>query len=297
MNRPVATVIVPTYKRDASLANSLRQLFAQRTDAAFEVLVVDQTPGGSPLSRAVLAGDPRGRYLETTPPNLPRARNVGVREARGEIVLFIDDDVDLPDTWLAAHLRNYAEPAVHAVGGRITDVRWPGDKGDFVGEFSWWGRDRTNLDHCARARVLVAGGGNFSVRKTSYEAIGGFDERFGDGTALREESDFFLRLHRRFGGVVFDPEARLTHLAAGSGGCRAPRHAQAPALYRNETLFFLKNFRPAALPLYLALSWAKHAVVHPWQNGELNAATLVRATVALARGAVQGLFLARESAP
>ncbi len=296
MTGPYASVIVPTYRRDETLVETVRQLLAQEVDDAFEVIIVDQTPEGSPTTAAFIAaqGDDRVRIVTTTPPNLPRARNVGTREARGEIVLFIDDDVQLPKGWLAAHLANFADACVHAVAGRITDVRWPGSKGDVVGEFSWYGRDRTNLDYDKRARIRVGGGGNLSVRKRSYNAIGGFDERFGAGIALREESDFYLRLHARFGGVIFDPEARLVHLAVGSGGCRVPRYAQRPEVYRNETLFFLKNFRRVGLPIFLGITWMKYAVVYPWRNGELTPRLLVEGTSAMARGTAAGIALTRE---
>ena len=55
-----------------------------------------------------------------------RARNHGISEARGEVIVFTDDDVTIPDGWLAALLAPFADPECAGVGGAVTPI-WESD--------------------------------------------------------------------------------------------------------------------------------------------------------------------------
>ena len=87
-------MVIPTYQRGDVLADTISM--ALRQDYRnFEVIVVDQSPETPPRVRALLkaSADRPLRYLRLSTPNLPGARNAGVRAATGEIIVFIDDDV------------------------------------------------------------------------------------------------------------------------------------------------------------------------------------------------------------
>src|SRR5690349_2366314 len=103
---PCVSVIVRSYNRLPALAELLRALLAQDHDS-FEVVVIEQTQvraGDAVAQIDRLARDPRIRILRCPPLGGPRARNVGVRSARGDLLVFIDDD-DLPasNDWLRRH--------------------------------------------------------------------------------------------------------------------------------------------------------------------------------------------------
>src|SRR5262245_33765831 len=94
---PRVSVVVRSYNRLAALAELLDALLAQDHDS-FEVVVVEQSTvrPAEPAERiAALARDERVTMLRHPPLGGPAARNVGVRAARGELLVFIDDD-DLP---------------------------------------------------------------------------------------------------------------------------------------------------------------------------------------------------------
>jgi GT2 family glycosyltransferase len=197
---------------------------------------------------------------------LPNARNVGAARARGDVLLFIDDDEEPDDRWIQCHARHYEDPGVLAVAGRIRGgYDAPGGP---VGRFGRWtlhiGR---HFDSSVPARVDHLPGGNFSVRREAFERVGGFDVSYG-GPAVGEDTDFSLRLARARpeGRFVYDPEAAVAHARMETGGCRQERFAD--WLYwhaHNVMLLALRHGARPTLPLIVlarALRFGLFAVEH-----------------------------------
>lgn len=260
---PLISVIIPTYRREEPLRNTLEDVLKQDYPA-FEVLVVDQTPTHEPPTQAYLkqlADAGKIRWFCVDWASLPGARNYAVRRAQGEIILFIDDDVLLPVGYLRTHACNYQRKEIGAVAGRVFDRMKLAEKGG-VGEDSslpsftiedlpkeamnpgiaWYYLD---LVHTVKPqRVLSARGCNMSFRRELFTKYGlQFDERF-RGSAVREESDFCLRLRRTGYQIWYDPEAHLVHLGEETGGCHDinTRSLQYQlTFYHNHFLMGLKN--------------------------------------------------------
>jgi len=266
---PLISVIIPTYCREKILIDSLTDILKQDYPN-FEVLVVDQTPKHEPETQADLAklaatGKIKLFHLDWA--SLPGARNYGVRRSSGEIILFIDDDVQIPPGFLAAHGKNYLDnPEVGAVAGRVFDRMKLGDSGgELAIEYlppqamdpgiAWYYID---LVHTIKPQqVLTARGCNMSFRReifTKHKLR--FDERF-RGSAVREESDFCLRLRQTGYKIWYDPEAYLVHLGEETGGCHdiSMRSLQYQiTFYHNHFLLGLKNLTfTQALRLYIRL--------------------------------------------
>lgn len=139
-------------------------------------------------------------------------------EAAGEIVLFLDDDVRIPNPdFLRNHLRHYEDPTFPGVYGQVLEVAQEPTNhpvSSVIETDSGWMNLPANYGRPCRTRN--GGSGNLSVRRDWALAVGGMDAWFEKG-ARREESEFNLRLTRRYGYLKFDPEAGLTHLSAGGG--------------------------------------------------------------------------------
>lgn len=266
---PKISVIVPTYCREEALRDTLADAIAQDYPN-FEVLVVDQTRTHEPETEACLqqlATTSKIQWFKVDWASLPGARNYAVRRSSGDIILFIDDDVQMTPGFLMAHARNYLEQAdVGAVAGRVFDrMKLTESKKTRVIEYlppeamdpgvAWYHID---LVHTIKPQqVLTARGCNMSFRRELFERYGlHFDERF-RGSAVREESDFCLHIRDTGYRIWYDPEAHLVHLGEETGGCHdiSTRSLQYQlTFYHNHFLLGLKNLTPIqALRLFARL--------------------------------------------
>lgn len=108
-----ATVIIPTYNRPALLSRELQCLTRQRGDFIEEVLICDD---GSTTDTAAAVEPFRSRlpnlrilHQEDLGFRAGQARNMGIREARGDILIFLDDDLLLPEGFVADHVAAHAQ--------------------------------------------------------------------------------------------------------------------------------------------------------------------------------------------
>jgi len=206
--------IIPTLGRGDVLLETIRMLLAQ-SYPAHEIIVVDQTPCHDPAvlgELEILERKRRFRWLKQTEANASKARNAGAAVAKGEVLVFLDDDIRIEQDFLAAHARNYRDPGVAAVAGQILkgngDVVYHRTRESGNPELDWLYFPRNFGKRCPTTWMAS---GNFSIRRELFLKLGGMDERYFRG-GQREESDFafrFLRTGRRF---QFDPDASILHL-------------------------------------------------------------------------------------
>ncbi len=254
---PLVSVIVPTYNRGKPLCDAIKSLFKQDYPN-FEIIVVDQSTKKFPEKERFLKKyQNRFSYLALSTPSLPGARNFGISKARGEIVLFCDDDVRVKERWIAAHANNYLDPKIGGVTGRVVTL---GQKIEpnhrKVGKISPWGTVNGGFSSTIRQEVENVVGCNFSWRKEILEKAGGFDENF-IGNALREETDLALRIKKFGWRIVFDPKAELTHIWVQTGGCRKDENRLGwyHDFFHNETYFFLKHIKWYWWKLFWLVRW------------------------------------------
>ncbi|MBO0746565.1 MAG: glycosyltransferase family 2 protein [Candidatus Dormibacteraeota bacterium] len=222
--------VVCTRERPESLRTALRSLLvaadraSSQVGAELEILVVDQSRDAR--SRDVIAAlrSPRLRHLwRPALRGLSAARNVGLREARGDLVLFTDDDCEADPDWALTWIRAMrAHPAVRVAFGEVRAGPLPLGIGPDV-------RLCTHAVHEESAgglvRLLRRGpdglgiGANLAVRSSPADPLV-FDEGLGAGTALpaAEEIDLAYRAVRRGWRLLEVPDAIVVHHGWRSGG-------------------------------------------------------------------------------
>ena len=292
----LVSVIIPTYKRPVFLRRTLEQVLRQ-TYPSFEVIVIDQDPEHPPDVRAYLTSiRARIRYVQTDLVSLTHARNLGMEMARGEVILYLDDDVDLPGDVIRSHVRNYEAADVRAVAGGILNAQSHGrPEPSRCGSVTRCGRVISNFHATRRWNVSHGPGANSSFLRAQALRCGGFDEQF-QGSALREDTDFCLRFLKAGGGrMVFDPEAVVFHHAAPAGGCRVPDQAADPLTYANEMYFWLKHLDVRLMPHFILNLFVRFFIL----RGRFGTFgfwwTMPRKLMAMVRGIRMGIGFSRKN--
>jgi GT2 family glycosyltransferase len=207
-----ASIVIPTRARPAYLEVALSSIVPQARAAGAEVLVIDDA-GASPAAReqARRLGaryEPHEREL-----GLNVARNTGVERSDGELVVFVDDDVEAGPGWLEALLAAAREhPDVDVFAGRIRprlEGRPP----------RTCGREQppiTTLDLGERdTEARYAWGANMAIRRGALERVGAFDVSLAHGGDEQEWQDR-LRAHEAGARVLYVAGAAVDHRRAGA---------------------------------------------------------------------------------
>lgn len=277
---PPASIVVPTRDRAGYLDVALRSFMPQAADAGVEVIVV--VDGHDPES--VVVAQRRGAYVIAHPePRGPNAaRNAGWTAAAGELVIFVDDDVEAPRTWLPSLLAAArATPERDVFAGPIrADIEGGGPRS--------CGRDTppiTTLDHgAADVDIPVGWSANLAIRRAALETVGGFDETISVGAGDEEE---WQERYRSTGGLVrYVAGAGLDHRRVGED---ATLRALARAQYHRGRAARRQDLRKGVAPspareLRLVAACAAHTLARACPNGvTLTAHALGRLREALAR--------------
>lgn len=197
------SVIVCTRDRPQDLRRCLESL-ARCRPAPDEIIVVDNGAGRGEL-RSIVEAVPAAILVTEPRIGLSRARNTGIGAAHGDILVFTDDDVEVPSTWLAPIRAAFADPKVGCVTGQVLPARLD-TAAAFCFELDYGGLAGSQLPRSFDAAFLaqpfgeappvwmIGAGANMAIRRAVFDQIGRFDERLGAGaTGCSEDSEFFHR--------------------------------------------------------------------------------------------------------
>ncbi|MGH7517641.1 MAG: glycosyltransferase [Gemmatimonadales bacterium] len=209
MTEPVRiSVVIPTYQRCASVRRTLEAL-ARQTMATTEYEVVVSIDGSVDGTKEMAEGFPAPYRLSAIwQPNRGRAaaRNAGIRIATGDLVVFLDDDMEPVPAFLVAH------HDAHPLGSRravVGPVPIPDDPS--LPPIVHYRRCGTNalLDRLAQPGYRLAFRdvytGNLSLPRNVLREVGGFDETF--RLYGHEDYELALRLEKAGVELVFSPQA------------------------------------------------------------------------------------------
>jgi O-antigen biosynthesis protein len=215
---PSCSVVIATRDRPALLTRCLDAL-ERLTYPRFHVLVVDNAPAtGETRDIALQRGV--GYAVEPTP-GLSRARNLGAHLSDADIVAFLDDDsLPAPD-WLSNLVREFDDPMVMAVAGRICPLSLETKAERLYSSMrgSYSGREKRSVDGRNPLWFELANfggigsGGNMAVRRSVLNVWSGFRENLGLGAPLHgaEEHHAFFSLIRDGYRVAYTPDAVVNH--------------------------------------------------------------------------------------
>ena len=207
--KPILSVIIPTYKRNALLKRALDSLLKQQFPSQlYEIIIVfDGVPEKESKEIVQLyqsyAHD-RMKFVRQRHAGPAQARNYGVSLSAGEILCFIDDDCIADERWLQALYHAHQQDAYAAFAGRVLFIekkrmipQYLSDRGFYTAADSY---------EQEPAFFITA---NVSMKRHVFLSLGGFDPQF--ITSGGEDRDFSCRLKAHTGRILFVPDAVVYH--------------------------------------------------------------------------------------
>ena len=223
------TAAICTRNRPDKLERALVSLQVQKAiKDAFEIIVVDNAPADDAVKKLVQESFLKVRYICEPRPGLNIARNRALREARGGIVAYLDDDAVADNGWTAAYnkvFEKYHDVALCSGRVEALSIDTPAQRlFEANGGFSRGShpvhlpRDGQRRLHGRKAPLIawavsVGNGCNFAVRKDVVLAIGGFDEFLDRGPDLPGggDLDMFWRILMAGHSLRYEPRALVHH--------------------------------------------------------------------------------------
>lgn len=268
---PHVSVVIVTFGREECVLSTLDSLLAQHYPS-FDITVVDQNeqPVESIRKRAKALGGRLG-ILHLRPPGVVAARNIGVRAASGDIVLFVDDDIRCEPDLIEQHVLAYGASRIGGVAGWVD------------------ARDPKNRFQPQESSVETAFGCNMSYRRSVLLQVGGWDLRFHSVPAYGEEREISHRVRQAGYVIAPAPKALVFHDLSPSGGQRI---GDPQDYWRSYTSNFVLLFRKTkSWPLQLLFPcWLLKLRYTVWKH---SGGTALEST--FWGGAMEGLRYARQS--
>ena len=218
--QPFISVVICTYNNADSLKITIDQLMSQSLTEPnlFEFIVVDNNSKDHTSSVVHSYRSESVAYYPLSEPRqgLSHARNTGITAAKGEYILFTDDDAELSNNWLESYLSKLRSTNADCIFGRIS-VIWDQPK-------PWWYDDRYRgffavINYGDQALKVESKstpffGKNFCIKKQFLIDMGGFDPelgRKGDDLIGGEEILVFNRLVEEKNTVYYFPDIDVGH--------------------------------------------------------------------------------------
>lgn len=261
-SRPFFSVVIPMHNSARTIRRCLDSLLAL-DHPSYEVILVDD--GSSDDTPNIARSFDAFRLIELPKGGPSRARNEGIRRARGHLVAFTDSDCVVDRDWLAELEKGFTDQNVAGVGGA---QRSPVDETEagktfqefmqaigFMTGYLQAGRVMKETDHNPSC--------NAAYRRDALDKVGGFNESLWPG----EDVELDLKLRRLGYKLIFNPAAMVGHYRPNTYGGFArmmKRYGEVQGkLVRKHGLFRVLHYVPVALAASVAML-AAFLLVWPW---------------------------------
>lgn len=209
---PATSLVIPSRNRGDLLFETVESVLGG-DQVPTEIIVVDQSD--DPDVRLQLLADSehtRVRYLWSRDSGVSKARNRGIREAKYDALLFVDDDMRVTPSWCRELVGALVEAGpTAAVTGRVLPEA-PADGDGFVPSTI---DDPDPVLYAGRIGTDILYSNNMALWRSMVEAVGDFDERLGGGAPFRnaEDNEFAFRLLEAGFRIQYTPKAVSYHRA------------------------------------------------------------------------------------
>lgn len=218
---PELSIIVCTYNRDKYILQTLGHLSAQSASKdMYEVLIIDNNSTdqtASICSEFLKNSNGNFQYFLETNQGHTYARNRGIKEAKGDLLAFIDDDAFVRPDYVSNIPPYFSDSTVSAIGGRIIPVYEDAEEPDWMTKFLWplvAALDKGNKSVAFTGSKFPIGA-NMVFRASIFEKYGLFDitlGRRGSGLEGGDEKEVFLRMKEENELILYAPDVVVDHI-------------------------------------------------------------------------------------
>lgn len=202
------SILICSKNRRNAMETLVKSIFSMKTKLVFEIIIVEETSNPIPIDGTIYISHPKADR------GIPYARNLALTHAKGDIIVFLDDDCLIHDHWLDMLLEPFQDSSVVGVQGGVSI---PPDTNS-IG----WIESLLGFPGGGIARIIKSNGKcqdtreistlNCAYRKWAVDKAGGFDERL----KLGGEDYVLAKKVCDYGKCVFVPKALVSHEARGS---------------------------------------------------------------------------------
>lgn len=248
------SVIVPTFNRTECLLLMLQSINKQK-NVEFEVLVIDQTPNVS-LEKVslILESCKNLHYYNVDKSGRSLSKNFAIDKAKGDIILFCDDDIIVEENFLEEHVKVHLEnPNIGVLSCHLIEPHESELVCDMPLKITSYGRFINKPNAIYNGYVTSINGGNMSFKSSALEKIGYFDENL-IGTSMLEEPDMAIRLMKNKYKLYFSSNSKVKHFPQHNGNIntRKGKHLSwISGYFFNQYYFMFRNQRKKYFPLIL----------------------------------------------
>ena len=219
---PAVSIVIPVFNKIEYTVACLRSIAEHASATPFEVIVVDDgSSDATPERLAQISGIRVHRNERNL--GFVGSCNAGAALARGEFVLFLNNDTQVTTGWLDALLRCFAdEPDAGLVGAKLVypDGRLQEAGGIVFRDGSGWNYGRfgdpadprydfrREADYCSGAAIMI--------RHAFFDELGGFDTRY--APAYYEDTDLAFAVRAAGKKVFYEPRSRVVHFEGITSG-------------------------------------------------------------------------------
>ncbi len=225
---PRVSIIIPTRASNGYIKTCIETLRSRTTYPSYEIVCIDNIPDSEPEWKSWLRENADQIVHIPGTFNWSRFNNLAARQANGDYLLFLNDDIEIiQDDWLDAMMDLATRPEVGVVGPQLQfpnrTVQHAGVylKGYIEGgarhAFEMLEHDNPGYFGLAltQRNVIAVTGACMLVRRDAFDAIGGFDEAH---DVINNDLDYCLRAHESGQSIVYTPYASLIHYEKASRG-------------------------------------------------------------------------------
>ncbi len=198
----MVSIIIPVLNSERTIWDCLEAILDQGYPREnYEIIMVDN--GSTDKSVDIIKKSPVKLLFEKRAHNSYMARNLGIKHAAGDIIVFLDADCIPRESWLMNLTAPFTNPDIGVVAGEVFSTE---PTNLIQGFYSYI--DFLNQENKVEDGIRALGAGNIALRKEIFSLVGLFDENFRWGG----DNDFGLRLQKETNyKIIFSRNASVEH--------------------------------------------------------------------------------------